>query len=167
MAVSIGRHWRYARRRKVVVHDDRITCGDWTIPFASVVEATSQGVEGAYWDGRALCIRCLDGAVYQIGLTDRCRCFDQLPFPVRTIPGRLYEGVMSQRSWKLAVYIPVFLVLVLVAPRVIVEHTGSRLLGLLPLALWIAWEVVAGLQARRRLQRWTADRPDQEPGPSS
>ena len=76
-----SQNWVASRRSRLTVFDDKITCGDWTIPVDHLQSAT------LYWfwqvgiPGQVLELNT-GAETYQFGINPWCRIGRALPFPV-------------------------------------------------------------------------------------
>ncbi|RYD22252.1 MAG: hypothetical protein EOP88_08825 [Verrucomicrobiaceae bacterium] len=89
-----GASWVTARRGMLSVHQDRLECGDWTIPYSAISQAvlfkTSQMLIPCY----ILKVRTATDS-YQFGLSGNKFWSTDLPFPVTREKGRLRYSAFS------------------------------------------------------------------------
>lgn len=89
-----GMSWVTARRATLVVHEDRLQCGDWNIPYASISEAILFRTRQMFIPCYILKIRTASDA-YQFGLNPSKFWKGSLPFPVVRQKGRLQYSKFS------------------------------------------------------------------------
>lgn len=89
-----GLSWVTARRAILQVYPDRIECGDWQIPYASISEAVLFETRHMFLRCYILKIRSGD-ATYQFGLSGGKFWAGELPFPVNREKGRLRYSAFS------------------------------------------------------------------------
>jgi hypothetical protein len=89
-----GMSWVTARRASLKVFEDRLECGDWTIPYASVSQAVLFETRQMFIPCYILKVRT-DSEAYQFGLNGNKFWRGELPFAVVRERGRLKYSVFS------------------------------------------------------------------------
>ena len=93
-AVRYSHNWAFARRAMLQIWSDRLVCGDWTIPYASITEAVLVTVRQAFRPCHILRIRTAERG-YQFGLSATDFWAGELPFQVSREKGRLGYSAFS------------------------------------------------------------------------
>ena len=93
-AFEYGMSWITARRSFLKVFEDRLECGDWTIPNRSISEAVLFETRQMFIPCYILKVRT-DSEAYQFGLTGNKFWKGELPFPVVRERGRLQYSTFS------------------------------------------------------------------------
>ena len=75
-------NWVGSRRAWFKVYEDRIECGDWTIPTSAVQDAVLYEASQFFIPARVLSLEA-EGVTYQFGFNPWCRVGQHLPFEVR------------------------------------------------------------------------------------
>ena len=75
-------NWVRSRRAWFKVYEDRIECGDWTIPTSAVENAVLYEARQFFIPARVLSVEA-EGVTYQFGFNPWCRVGQHLPFDVR------------------------------------------------------------------------------------
>ncbi len=75
-------NWVRSRRAWFEVYEDRIECGDWTIPTSAVQDAVLYEARQFLIPARVLSVEAA-GVTYQFGFNPWCRAGQHLPFDVR------------------------------------------------------------------------------------
>lgn len=94
-----------ARRGWLSVYGDRLECGDWTIAFGEVEEATLYRTRQGLIPVRVLKVVTEDDTVYQFGLNGWAKPHEGLPFDVeeRRVRLRLSLGSVLLRVAVIAI----------------------------------------------------------------
>lgn len=94
-ALRHSQNWVMARRATLQVWDDRLVCGDWTIPYSTIREAVLISIRSTFFiPGYVLRVRT-DDRTYQFGLNPGRFWRGELPFPVSRERGRLAYSPFS------------------------------------------------------------------------
>lgn len=93
-AFEYGVSWVAARRSFLSVFQDRLECGDWTIPYEAMTQAVLFQTHQMWIPCYILKIQTAD-ACYQFGLNGGKFWAGELPFPVTREAGRLQYSTFS------------------------------------------------------------------------
>lgn len=78
-----GPNWLFSRRGMLKVFDDRLVCGDWSIPFSEISEATLYSYQSSFFiPGYVLKVQTAQ-KTYHFGLNGSAYWKGDLPFPVK------------------------------------------------------------------------------------
>ena len=86
--------WLLARRTWLEFHPDRVTCGDWAVPFASVESATLYKTRQLFVPVSVLELATGDG-VFQFGLNPWVNVILHLPIKLTVKHARLRYSLFS------------------------------------------------------------------------
>lgn len=89
-----GMSWVTARRATLKVFPDRLECGDWTVPYASIDDAVLFATRQAFIPCYILKVRT-DREAFQFGLNGNQFWKGDLPFKVTRERGRLQYSTFS------------------------------------------------------------------------
>ena len=89
-----GLKWITSRRGSLKVFQDRIECGDWEIPYASIEDAELFQTRSGFIPCFILKVRTPD-KTFQFGLNGNKFWKGELPFRVKRTKGRLKYSALS------------------------------------------------------------------------
>ena len=94
--LRMGPKWITARRGLLKLYSDRLTCGDWTIPYDDIREAVLSSFRSPILriPGYVLAVRT-DNETYHFGLNGWQFWKGELPFPVKRNQTRLRMSLIS------------------------------------------------------------------------
>jgi hypothetical protein len=90
-----GPNWVVARRGTLKVFPDRLECGDWTIPYARVSDATLYSIRSNFVIPGYLLRVATDDTTYHFGLNAGSFWRSDLPFDVKREKGKLSYSAFS------------------------------------------------------------------------
>ena len=93
-AARYSHNWAFSRRAMLQVWSDRLVCGDWTIPYATISEAVLLTVRQMFRPCHILRVRTVE-RTYQFGLRATDYWAGELPFQVSREKGRLGYSAFS------------------------------------------------------------------------
>lgn len=89
-----GASWVTARRGTLIVHQDRLECGDWVIPYADISQAVLFRTSQMFIPCHILKVKTATDS-YQFGVSGSPFWSTELPFPVAREKGRLRYSKFS------------------------------------------------------------------------
>lgn len=93
--MKYGPNWMLSRRATLKVFEDRLECGDWTVPLSDVSEAVLYSIRSTFFiPGYILKIQT-PGRTYHFGLNGGSFWKGELPFRVKRKKGKLGYSVFS------------------------------------------------------------------------
>lgn len=70
-------NWAVSQRGSFIIYSDRVQCGDWIIPFSTIIEATIYHTSQIFIPVNVLELKTTNG-VYQFGFNPWAKPFDYL-----------------------------------------------------------------------------------------
>ncbi|MDA3936332.1 MAG: hypothetical protein PF636_05635 [Actinomycetota bacterium] len=92
--LQYGVNWSLSRRALLKVYRDRLECGDWTIPYDEVQDATLFSIRQMFIPGYVLKVST-NAAVFHFGLNPGRYWRGRLPFEVKREKGTLCYTPLS------------------------------------------------------------------------
>jgi hypothetical protein len=128
------------------VHHDRLTCGEWVIPYEAIQELTLHRVTDLM-KGHVLVVRT-EADVFQFGMRASCPCIERIPLQITTVTEPPPPNSRRTALWLLTVgEVVVLLLALLFGPQLLSPLIGSRTVA--SLAILGAWTGVRHLYLRR------------------
>lgn len=109
---KIALHWMFARRGILRVWPDRVTCGNWTIPFDDITEAVVYAGASPMGRTRVLMLRTAD-ASWQFGMNPWADPVPHLAIPVEERP---LEVRLMRLGWLVYMVLALAVVLAIIGP---------------------------------------------------